>query len=1451
MKKLMKHVGTFGMVLLIILTNISVDSVFAAENVTEEHVIEKEDINSENQGDIIENNSGDNETEESNILENDTDDNVTDESNMLENSVIQPLRYVVLDQATLAPPATQNIVVGIEQMEQTISAAKLIYHCNETGESFETDADNIIETAIHFAITYSDESETGTYSLDMVEYVVGEETEKISLPEIGIDITYGVNENVETEPDAVVTKIEDEKSAAETELDIVSLDEEGKVISKSSIPEAIASANETDNFYSKNYKQGTDGKIVVVLDPGHGGKDSGASGNGLLEKNLTLKIAQYCKKELESYSGIEVYMTRDMDEYVSLDDRVSYAKEKVADVIVSIHINSHTTSIPHGAEVYYPNGNYNPTASEVGSGLANSILENLTALGLADRGTHIRNRSDGVNYPDGSTADYYAIIRNSKIEGFTGIIVEHAFVSNEFDAGNYLNSDEKLQRLGEADASGIASFYNLRKKGSYIEYPIGTASITAQTGTNGTCEIAAANIPDVYGVMYAVWSVTDGGKDVKWYSAAKDEYGIWKANISLDDFKMTGEYAVHTYIAREDGSAYYMGDTSFNVKEQIKANLEVMSINHISGTFQVKVSGIKSTYSTAAVLIPVWSKNDQSDIFWYNANRQSDGSYVANIDIANHGCKYGVYQVHAYVNDSVGISECIGKTSVELEKQPARISLSENIADKTMNISGWHIPGTLGASIKKVEYAVWSAADGMDDLVFYEASPVEDCWNVTVPLAVHKSSGDYYVHTYVTYINGQKEKIAENLINIKTVSVNGIVVQNVNNVSGTFDVVVSNPQSVNGVASIVVPVWSKSDQSDIYWYFASNQGNGTYIAHVDVANHNCNFGKYQFCVYLQDGIGTMEGIGAQEKVNLPKSEVVLNMSSDSEKMNYTISGWHIPGTMGNSLKKVMYAVWSEKDGQDDLNFYVASPKLDEWVADVPISRHKTTGKYYVHAYMTDTTGRMLLVGETSFVVPSSGAREVSIQNTNTVSGTFDVITTGVVGSGDISEVQYAVWSEQNQENIQWYLAKETSDGVYMGHIDVKNHNCKFEKYYVHTYILSKNGVKECVNQQMVDLSAPKAQVTAIPQSEGTTFSISGWHIPGTFGASLTKVQYAVWSASGGQDDLVFYPGVLAGDSWYANVPIKNHKTEGVYYVHAYAYYANGNSVNVGGTSFVVTGPSAENIEIVEKDTSTGAFQVRVSGVKSGATVTSVSIPVWCATDQSDLIWYTPTYVAEGVYDLYVDPANHNNNVGNYKIDIYVADAAGFDKKVGSSTCTVNMVPGYYGIMGTSTVTEAQMVRYYNQNERYPMFYMNSDAPTIEDFCRIYIEECNVEGVKAEVAFCQAMKETGFLRFTGRVPITAYNFSGLGAIDSNTSAYATFSTVREGIRAQVQHLKAYASKEPLRNLCVDPRFSLVTRGTAPFVEWLGIQENPYGKGWATAKNYGYSVKSDYIAKLVLY
>ena len=182
----------------------------------------------------------------------------------------------------------------------------------------------------------------------------------------------------------------------------------------------------------------------------------------------------------------------------------------------------------------------------------------------------------------------------------------------------------------------------------------------------------------------------------------------------------------------------------------------------------------------------------------------------------------------------------------------------------------------------------------------------------------------------------------------------------------------------------------------------------------------------------------------------------------------------------------------------------------------------------------------------------------------------------------------------------------------------------------------------------------------------------------------------------------------------------------------------------------------------------------------------------------------------------------------------------------------NATGGLMQIMGTSQTTVAQMIRYYNANAsgydtfkakyngKYNGVLAKGGARTINQFAQIFYEEATAEGVRAEVAFTQCMKETGFLKYGGDVLPNQYNFAGIGATGAVHGA--SFSNVRMGIRAQIQHLKAYGSISPLTNPCVDPRFNLVKRGSAQYVEWLGIKENPNGYGWATSKSYGHDIVS---------
>lgn len=158
------------------------------------------------------------------------------------------------------------------------------------------------------------------------------------------------------------------------------------------------------------------------------------------------------------------------------------------------------------------------------------------------------------------------------------------------------------------------------------------------------------------------------------------------------------------------------------------------------------------------------------------------------------------------------------------------------------------------------------------------------------------------------------------------------------------------------------------------------------------------------------------------------------------------------------------------------------------------------------------------------------------------------------------------------------------------------------------------------------------------------------------------------------------------------------------------------------------------------------------------------------------------------------------------------------------------VSGYTKIMGRSLASVEQMGNYIRIKN-------GAVAQSVLDMLPLYLSEGEAEGVRGDIAFAQSWLETGNFGFSGSaVTLEQNNFCGMGVTDNGMKGNS-FDTAQLGIRAQIQHLKAYACTDGLVNPKVDPRFIYVARGSAPYVEWLGIQENPQGKGWAAGAGYG--------------
>ena len=1503
-----------------------------------------EDIEKKEETESVEN------TESTKTGENDSTE--MEETETEEDELEYLIQYLIVNENNVALNQKQQVVLSIA-CEKAIEEAVLQYHNQSTGEIYQQYFTEIIDNAILFEMLFENESQSGAYQLDSVTFKVDGEEYTEDFATAGIEAVFGVNQEVASNPDAVV----DDGTSEETEgidIDVVRIDENGDTISETSIEEAIDNANASQiSAFSLDdeetgisaYSEGRAGNVVVVLDPGHDNTHAGAQANGLKEETLNLKIAAYCKEELEQYQGITVYMVRSLDGSCPYpgttsggcnEQRVAYAKSVGADIYVSIHNNSSSSTSAQGAEVYYPNSNYNPWVGATGQGLAQVVENHLVALGLYNRGIKIKDAQQD-KYPDGSAADYYGVIRNSKLAGIPAIIIEHAFMTNSSDVNNYLNSDEKLKMLGVADATAIAEYYGLSKVVdiSVTAGPVQVVNVDNAAGTalmsvagvgpidkiskvsfavwsqadqsdlvwydvanNGTgtyqttlnvnkhqYNIGTYNVDayafDIYGrsyflsgstctfyvqqgqiqvagntaqteytvsatnavvpggietVKFAVWSAVNGQDDLVWYTATKSGTGSYVTTVPILNHCSSGMYYVDAYAIRGNGVSKHIGGTTFQVDKIKAASIEIKNIDDEKGQFDVVVDDFTSASGIWRIKVPVWSKDNQSNLYWYIAERHSDGSYIAHVDIANHGYAYGNYNVDVYGTAGNGATEFLGGKSVSLTPPKTTLTATANEDESVYAVDIREL--RMSGKPQGVKIAVWSETGWQDDLIWYIADATTLAgWRVNIPIGNHKTAGLYYADAYVVDQSGQASYIGGTQFNVTGPSIGEIIIANKDDGTGQFDVILTGVSSKSEVKEIQVPVWSRADQSDLYWYKAVKQSDGTYKVHVNISNHGYNYGQYYVDVYVvtQSGLSKFVG-GKQVTMNVPTSKMWAVGNGEESHYTVTIANVGIQG----GIKVLQFAVWSDVGGQDDLRWYTASDMANGvWSADIPIVNHKTAGIYRVDAYAQNAAGNSTFMGGTSFTVSGISCGGISIINKDEGSSRFDVKIDSVTAASGISEVKVPVWSKPDQSDLYWYIARIQSDGSYIANISIANHNYNYGTYYADVYATAENGVVQFIGGKNVDMNMPTAQITASGTVDQTRYSLTASNVG--LAGGVQSVRFAVWSAEGWQDDLIWYNGsnTMPG-TWTVNAAIANHRTAGLYYADVYAQNMGGTSVYLGGVTFKVDGPTASSVQLFSYSEADGTFGVQVNGVQSVAGIANVQVAVWSASNQSDLLWYNATYNADGVYRVGVDIRNHQNNTGKYHADAYVTDSNGIKIFAGGITCSmINVTNVYHPVMGSTSVTVKQMADYYKASAYYPSYYANTEAPTIEAFCRIYVEECQAEGVKAEVAFCQAMKETGFLKFGGNVSITQFNFAGLGSTGPGVPG-ESYPDVRTGIRAQVQHLKAYGCADPLNQACVDSRFKYVTRNTAPYVEWLGIQENPYGKGWATAKNYGYDI-----------
>ncbi|WP_261308337.1 GBS Bsp-like repeat-containing protein [Streptococcus suis] len=473
----------------------------------------------------------------------------------------------------------------------------------------------------------------------------------------------------------------------------------------------------------------------------------------------------------------------------------------------------------------------------------------------------------------------------SKIEEEATSTTTSSTVNSSLTAGATSSTSNSLTRSSSntiaGSSNGSTSVPSARvstaSSSVNVTQPTGTITIENRNDAQGTFDVRVTNVSspkDIASVLLPTWSQSD---DIRWYEATRQSDGSYKLTVNKKDHKYrTGTYTVHLYYKDSNGGLTGAGGTTTHLSEaKPTGTITIENRNDAQGTFDVRVTNVSSPKDIASVLLPTWSQSD--DIRWYEATRQSDGSYKLTVNKKDHKYRTGTYTVHLYYKDSNGGLTGAGGTTTHLsEAKPTGTITIENRNDAqgTFDVRVTNVSSP--KDIASVLLPTWSQSD---DIRWYEATRQSDgSYKLTVNKKDHKyRTGTYTVHLYYKDSNGGLTGAGGTTTHLSEAKPTGtITIENRNDAQGTFDVRVTNVSSPKDIASIILPTWSQTD--DLRWYEATRQSDGSYKLTVNKKDHKYRTGTYTVHLYYKDSNGGLTGAGG----------TTTHLSNPSAQRSYTV-----------------------------------------------------------------------------------------------------------------------------------------------------------------------------------------------------------------------------------------------------------------------------------------------------------------------------------------------------------------------------------------------------------------------------------------------------------------------------------------------------------------------------------------------------------------------------------
>ncbi len=304
--------------------------------------------------------------------------------------------------------------------------------------------------------------------------------------------------------------------------------------------------------------------------------------------------------------------------------------------------------------------------------------------------------------------------------------------------------------------------------------------------------------------------------------------------------------------------------------------------------------------------------------------------------------------------------------------------------------------------------------------------------------------------------------------------------------------------------------------------------------------------------------------------------------------------------------------------------------------------------------------------ETEVTVKKADATAaINVVSKNANIGWYKFSLTGLEKAKNVTGVRFAVWCADDQSDLKWYTGSKQSDGTYRITMYKYLHQDHTGDYAVHAYADYKDGSSKFVAGLSFWIKNPDAVVSVTKNDD--TYHFEAKYIPRA--SEISYVRFAVWSSNNGKDDIKYYDAASFSKKTVKasrDLKLTNHKDAGLYYARAYGYTESGKKFLIAGTTFNVTKKgvlSCSGIKTSVNKTK-GIFAVTVKDLHSPSKIKNVKVAVWCAEDQSDLVWYTMKDKGNGTYSVSGNVSKHNYSFGTYNAHVYVTNKKGSNFLIG-------------------------------------------------------------------------------------------------------------------------------------------------------------------------------------------